>query len=762
MVVQHNISAMNANRYYGINNKALAGSLEKLSSGYAINRAGDNAAGLAVSEKMRAQIGGLTQASKNAEDGISMVQTFEGALQETDSILQRMRSLATQSANGNYQNEVDRDAIQLEFDQLNDELNQIADTDFNGVVMLNGGVMADGTVANSYNKVADRPQIDQVSTDPDTSFTYKSIVNGTVDSAGNGSLAINGVSLKLTGGNGSATLSKGGNETKYSTVGALTVDNGKVNGKISAKETYKIDDKTTSIEIHGNAYQVKNDSLVDQNGYAVNTIDGLAVSVTKDSKVTLDGVYDVVDNEVKTQATFEDRSTGVGGVIDGTGKGKVVLNNTQISLAEGGNQETAGPVSDKTIPAIKYEVTDNFEVEEGVVSGEITVSGSVTKTSYDAATGAIKDGTLETTQHGVVDDEAGDAKLRFVSVGNGNIFGSKDGGSTWYSFTEDEANYILSGNKTSATAAGDYATVSGRFDDIQTAAKDANGTAIDDGTAKTALTGGYATLDANDNYNSNLAAASKAVKLDTTVKGTDEELDVLKTGYKVGDQVVELSLDGTKWADGAADTSTKAIDGKKGVVIDLSGNFKGTGEGGKIAVNKRADDAKNVGSFKLSKGVSTSDAYNHGTRNLTYADSMVLQVGARSKDAVDFNFSYATNGIGTLKSDLNASARGLGTDQLSVKSSEEANYAIDQIDNAINKVNMIRATFGSVQNRLEHKINTLDTNNENLTAAESRIRDTQMDKEMMKFTSSQILSQASQSMLAQANSLPQGVLQLLG
>ncbi|MBQ4226489.1 MAG: flagellin, partial [Oscillospiraceae bacterium] len=112
--------------------------------------------------------------------------------------------------------------------------------------------------------------------------------------------------------------------------------------------------------------------------------------------------------------------------------------------------------------------------------------------------------------------------------------------------------------------------------------------------------------------------------------------------------------------------------------------------------------------------------------------------------------------------DMNASARGLGTDQLSVKSAEEANYAIDQIDNAINKTNMIRATFGAVQNRLEHKINTLDTNNENLTAAESRIRDTQMDKEMMKFTSSQILSQASQSMLAQANSLPQGVLQLLG
>lgn len=142
MVVQHNMTAINANRYFGINNTKLSKSLEKLSSGYAINRAGDNAAGLAVSEKMRAQISGINQGVKNAQDGISMVQTYEGALTETDSILQRMRTLATQSANGTYQDDVDREAIQLEFDQLNDELNQIADTDFNGVMALNGGKQA--------------------------------------------------------------------------------------------------------------------------------------------------------------------------------------------------------------------------------------------------------------------------------------------------------------------------------------------------------------------------------------------------------------------------------------------------------------------------------------------------------------------------------------------------------------------------------------------------------------------------------------------
>jgi flagellin len=113
--------------------------MEKLASGYKINRAGDNAAGLAVSEKMRAQSAGLTQAVSNAVDGISMIQTFEGALNETHKILNRMKTLATQSANGIYSDETDRAAIELEFEQLTNELNDIAATDYNGVAILSNG-----------------------------------------------------------------------------------------------------------------------------------------------------------------------------------------------------------------------------------------------------------------------------------------------------------------------------------------------------------------------------------------------------------------------------------------------------------------------------------------------------------------------------------------------------------------------------------------------------------------------------------------------
>ena len=138
MVVQHNLQAMNANRMLGITTKEASGSTEKLSSGYRINRAADDAAGLAISEKMRRQIRGLSQASSNAEDGISCVQTAEGALAEVQDMLQRMNELAVQAANGT-NSATDRQYIQDEFDQLIEEIDRVAETTkFNETYLLKG------------------------------------------------------------------------------------------------------------------------------------------------------------------------------------------------------------------------------------------------------------------------------------------------------------------------------------------------------------------------------------------------------------------------------------------------------------------------------------------------------------------------------------------------------------------------------------------------------------------------------------------------
>ena len=159
MRIQHNIPAMSSYRNYTNNTNALAKNLEKLSSGYKINRAGDDAAGLAISEKMRAQITGLQAAQKNVKDGTSLVKTAEGAMQEIHDMLNRMDYLATQSANGTYDNEVDRAALQKEVTALKDEINRIADSaNFNGIKLLDGklssqNLTAEGVTASTKSVI---------------------------------------------------------------------------------------------------------------------------------------------------------------------------------------------------------------------------------------------------------------------------------------------------------------------------------------------------------------------------------------------------------------------------------------------------------------------------------------------------------------------------------------------------------------------------------------------------------------------------------
>ncbi|WXR62343.1 flagellin [Peptostreptococcaceae bacterium AGR-M142] len=153
MIINHNMNAINAHRRMGITTRDQSKSIEKLSSGMRINRAGDDAAGLSISEKMRAQIRGLNQASRNAQDGISLIQTAEGALDETHAILQRMRELAVQAANDTNVT-ADREAIKAEVNQLFKEITRIADnTEFNTQGLLTGGLSAKFHVGANSSQV---------------------------------------------------------------------------------------------------------------------------------------------------------------------------------------------------------------------------------------------------------------------------------------------------------------------------------------------------------------------------------------------------------------------------------------------------------------------------------------------------------------------------------------------------------------------------------------------------------------------------------
>lgn len=644
MVVQHNIPAMNANRLYGINNSGLSKSLEKLSSGYAINRAGDNAAGLAVSEKMRAQISGLTQASKNAEDGISMVQTFEGALQETDSILQRMRTLAVQSANGTYQNDVDREAIQLEFDQLNDELNQIADTDFNGVVVLNGGQMADGLKAVNGE------------------FDYKNYVRDPKDLT---SADINRIDAqKLDDADTTAGATKA--DTMWNDLNSSWKRNDptKQKGPDSVDFTFEYDASNKQWKCVG----------------ATNGADKDKVTVEKTAGAT--GV---------TDANHTENGGFAFGTANATGAVNVILDGTQLQNGDKITVTVNNPYAGKYgATNAGAELVDSTGFKEGSNANATKLSAANLTVAITAA--SVTDSGMTAAKNSVLSALDG-AEVKFTYKADG------DG-------SDQHKNLGLT--LSDGTVVTPDATA-GKLTKITLKDGTVCGVKVSDA--------GVATIgllnDAGDDIGTAIATITPTVQGDTSTA---------KNGSS-GTLTYKIAVDAYSYDDSSAPTAS---------VKDVN------------------------------TAVSKSNSNDQASSTLTYTDHLVLQTGARTKDSVDFTLKYSSDGLGDLKANLDCSARGLGTDKLSLATQEDANTAIDKIDNAINKVSMVRASFGAVQNRLEHKIANLDTNNENLTAAESRIRDTDMAEEMTNFTKNQILAQASQAMLAQANQLPQGVLQLLG
>ena len=262
MIINHNMNALNAHRNMGVNNTAAGKSMEKLSSGLRINRAGDDAAGLAISEKMRGQIRGLEQSSRNASDGISMIQTAEGALNETTNILQRMRELAVQSANDTNTSD-DREQLQKEMTQLGEEIDRIANnTEFNTKKLLNGN-MGKATTAEKGTVVNDGNLLNN--TADDTKFVELKDKDGnalgiSVGDEITATWSVGGTQYSATitvGANSELSAlvdeMKGGAGTSAGeTIEDVTIDNGKIT--VEAKET------GTSKQINGLSIEVKSNT----------------------------------------------------------------------------------------------------------------------------------------------------------------------------------------------------------------------------------------------------------------------------------------------------------------------------------------------------------------------------------------------------------------------------------------------------------------------------------------------------------------------
>lgn len=557
MVVQHNLNAINANNKMNINVSGTKKATEKLSSGYQINRAGDNAAGLAISEKMRSQIRGLSQATKNANDGISLIQTAEGGLNETHSILQRMRELAVQSANGTYQDDTDREAIQLEVDALKSEIDRIASsTEYNGMKLLDGSL--GGTTTGT--------------TDFGARYGVLISANTVVDGANNKlkeNLSLEGATLTSSVNGVTVTL-----EDTASGVGG---------------ENAQWDAAGTTLTINLKAGQ----------SYSQSQINDLIKNATM-AKADADGTPQTstpADVELKLKSgvfTFQKAETfktsaGVRAASDDTDLVKYLIN---------GTDQNDGYADTIKFTSNNYgEDTRKLKIATDVAAGKEWVA---TTTANNEGTG-IKDG--EFTLH--------------LATG--------------VEYTEEDIQNLL-----------------------------------------------------------------KQAGLDYTVTLTDSKTpDGDKSFYA---QKVVAEADAT--------------------AIEIGKTTAGAG----------------LGSDKLT-----------GT-----GKGLTFQIGANGVEDQRVTLSVG---------DMSSTSIGVGGADVSTQ--DAANKAIDMVDSAVKIVSMQRAGLGALQNRLEYTVNNLTTTNENLTAAESQIRDTDMATEMINYTKNNILQQASQAMLAQANQQPQAILQLL-
>lgn len=655
MVVQHNLTAMNANRMLGITTGQQAKATEKLSSGYRINRAADDAAGLTISEKMRKQMRGLDQASTNAEDGVSAVQTAEGALTEVHDMLQRMNELAVQASNGT-NSEADRDAIQDEIDQLTTEIDRVSETTkFNEIYLLKGN--ADGTSSD---------------------------------------MTVNAHDAGLAG-----KLIDNGNGTSTFTLDKALEDGDKVT--IAGTE-YTIGTSGKGTVLDPNTLNTSTDGYVISTGDPFNGTTKLAAG----DSVTYDGnTYTVTDKIGLDAITFADGdSFKVGNVtftIDGTNK-------TDDA------DESAGTIGlDKVNDYIKAALADGKQVVT-TASGKADVATmNAVATSTDLTAGITIVESLENGEVSKFQAGGANATAALVVKAGANL------GATDPTFKAGDS--VTAAGKTTIATEATPAAAKDVYDAIDALAVDGTQT-VTIGSGTDAIT--YTIVDEAD---------------------VDEEL------FKVTKDMVLANIQ---------DGETVNING--GGAQTVIGDIGSTGAAGdvisaKTAYALMADELQKASSIGTDEAASVT---NNGNGKFT-----IKQGSVEVKDSLSFSLHVGADADMTNKITVNVdsmSAAGLGIKGLSVagKDVSSATYAIDAIADAIAKVSSQRSSLGAVQNRLEHTIANLDNVVENTTSAESRIRDTDMAEEMVEYSKNNILAQAGQSMLAQANQSTQGVLSLLG
>jgi len=922
MIINHNIPALNTYNALKSNNKGMAKSLEKLSTGLRINRAADDAAGLAISEKMRSQIRGLDQASRNAQDGISMIQTAEGALNETHSILQRMRELSVQAANDTYTSQ-DRSEIQKEMDQLTEEVDRIANTtEFNTKKLLDGTTSAIVSTDKLSTKAFVRDGlriVDQfgqkkdgggnyrldITTTAGTNEVQKSdifkVKHATAAKVENEAFG-EGVKGKMEITVAAASATDTGTTVAYKISGegfeTFTVTDTLANGdNASALMTALNADATFAEKFVATATAATSLTIEAKDGgqnFRIDfTVTDAAEAATADGTFSIAGstvepggsanatvntqtVVATTDNSVANAAVVETNGTNNISAIDLGKAEEIAAGNYTIDTTDAATTAVstsrvgAQYVQDKghtniAIGDFSSTATDDvsastlFEIEKiaGVNNDELTISyksyqmddegnyttveGTTTITAGTAAQSAdvvvgditfdkdnfLVDGKITVGDKFVVNTDSQinssddtikitkDGSDMLTYVAESDTFDNQVVDLKYFDLNTntDSADYgITKDVKLSVTIGGELATE-----------EDAWKAAVTPGVSIGSLATGSTKLydsdkfwDASGNFildkpqeitlvqgNGNKASItiSKADTFDDVAKKLN---DAIAEG--LGQEDLVSNADKDKFVS-FVNPTLESDDGLQALESTFVIRSAATGEDGTITfagddailkalslttIQEAKDSEYKVdvveihSDTKVAEDINLSSNVLEGVVNENVDVKFDANSGLKTvwdKDKKDFTITGGTDNkaetfvhlvdnstifhIGAnAKQDIMASignmtSESLGVDNLLVTDNALSNQSIKSLDRAIASVSSERSKLGAIQNRMEHTINNLTTTSENLTAAESRIRDVDMAAEMMKFTKFQILSNAATGMMAQANQMPQSVLQLL-
>lgn len=697
MRINHNIPSLRALHQLEKSNGRLDKTLERLSSGLRINHAADDAAGLAITQKMDTQVRGLKQANRNAMDGISLIQTAEGALNEVHSMLQRIRELAVQVSNGTY-DAADRKAVQDEVTQLQNEVQRISDDiEFNEMKLLNGDL--DRRAFSTNADIADIVSMSDTVDAGNYTFDVSQIATKTADTGGavtlfdangeatvSGTLNINGEQVEITAGTSS--------EAVFAQIRDLS---SRVNVNVTTDATPFGNGRTLTLE-------------VDQ--YGPNSLD-----VTGDLMLLQGLGLDSAQFNPNSDSVYIPSTQPAVLPANIVNAGTVTINGINVTFASGETPTaTLGLLRAANIPNVQFgldgsnlyiysseqiSVTAQTSPADDALAAELAGLATATEEVATAARSVLP---------GLVDTAAtpGAAGINIV-VGSSSVTAVAFGGASDFT-TEAGIDAAVATMNAALTADGNtdtrivYDEALGKI-----VAYDGSGEQIQIVPTNLALAGDVTLAE----------ALGYDLATDTTLETKFGNLGrniQINTATLVYDDPATPNL-----VDGFPVGTTVSTDGQD-IVFESNNNFE----------------------LRLVGGTSTGTV----TMNLLETGPLDLQIGANEGQFMEVRIQ-------------NLSPRALGITDINLSTSEGAQAAITTVDDAIQTISSVRSKLGAYQNRLEYTIANLGAASENMTASLSRILDADMAYEMSQFTQQNIIQQAGTSMLAQANQRPQSLLQLL-